>query len=66
MNADLEMALRYRNYAEELRLIAADRSTTENRETLLKVAADYERIADSLAAMSHAKEATSRRPNNFN
>lgn len=53
----IETALRFRNYAEELRVIAADKTTTENRETLLRVAADYERIADSFDAIIKSKNA---------
>jgi hypothetical protein len=53
----IETALRFRNYAEELRVIAADKTTTENRETLLRVAADYERIADSFDAIIRSKNA---------
>jgi hypothetical protein len=51
----IETALRFRNYAEELRLIAGDRATAENRATLLQVAADYDRLAASWEAMAQAK-----------
>lgn len=56
MSTEVETALRYRNYAGELRLIAGDRSTTENRRTLLRVAADYDHLAASLEATSQSKE----------
>ena len=51
----LERALRYRNYAEELRIIAADKTLPENQQLLLKMANEYERLATSLEAMSAAK-----------
>ena len=55
MSGEFDSALRCRNYAEELRLIAADRTTTENRETLLKVAEDYDRIARSFESIDRSK-----------
>ena len=60
----LQRAIRYRNYAEELRLIAADRSVEENRDTLLRVAGDYDRIASSLEEMSKAAALISSGPAN--
>ena len=55
MSGEFDSALRCRNYAEELRLIAADRTTTENRDTLLKVAEDYDRIARSYESIDRSK-----------
>ena len=58
MGGELDSALRFRNYAEELRMIAADRTSAENRETLLKVAEDYDRIARSFESIDRSKKAT--------
>ena len=52
----LERAMRFRNYPEELRIIAADKTLVENQQMLLKMARDYERMADRLEVMSTAKE----------
>ena len=57
MRGELETALRYRNYAEELRIIAADRTSAANRQLLLKVAEDYDRIATSFEAIDRSKKA---------
>ena len=54
---DLGVALRFRNYAEELRIIAADMATAENRDALTKVAFDYDRAASSIEAISRSKKA---------
>jgi hypothetical protein len=61
----LERAIRFRNYAEELKIIAADRTSVENSEALLKVAVDYERMAKSLETMSASKKALGLPPSNF-
>jgi hypothetical protein len=53
---DLDTAIRCRNYAEELRLIAADKTTTENRETLLRIADDYDRLATSFEHIVKSKQ----------
>jgi hypothetical protein len=50
-----DAALRCSNYAEELRVIAADWITTENRKALLRVAADYDRMAIAYDAMHKVK-----------
>ena len=42
-----DYALRHRNYAEVLRLIAADKTTAEMRRLLHKLAEDYDRMAES-------------------
>ena len=55
MNGELDEALRLRNHAEELRIIAADRATPENRETLAKLAADYDRAAAAFEAIYRSK-----------
>ena len=51
MGQELERALRYRNCAEELRIIAPDKSTSDNRQTLTTIADDYDRLAESLEAI---------------
>lgn len=55
MGGEFDSALRYRNYAEELRIIAADKTSAENREMLLKVASDYDRIARSFESIDRSK-----------
>ena len=57
MSNEMETAIRCRNYAEELRIMAGDKATAENREMLLKVARDYDRIADSYEAIEKSKRA---------
>ena len=56
MNDRVKTARRYREYAEELRVIAADKHVPENRDALLKIADDYEKMASALEAMSAAKQ----------
>ena len=46
-----ETAQRYRGHAEELRAIAASEHVGHSKEILLKVAADYERMANDLEAI---------------
>jgi predicted kinase len=55
MSQDLERALRFRNYAEELRIIAAEKSTPENRRVLRKIADDYDQMAQSFEAVDRSK-----------
>ncbi len=57
MGAEFDTALRCRNYAEELRINAADRTSATNRRMLLKIAEDYERIANSFEAIERSKKA---------
>ncbi|HYM19250.1 MAG TPA: hypothetical protein VEU06_11845 [Micropepsaceae bacterium] len=56
MNDRGKTAKRYREYAEELRVIAADKQVRENRDALLKIAKDYERMASTLEAMHDVKQ----------
>jgi len=56
MEYDIEAALLFRNYAEELRIIAADRATPENREALMKIALDYDQAAASIEAIERSKK----------
>jgi hypothetical protein len=55
MCGESESAILCRNYAEELRIIAADWSSADNRKTLLSVAEDYDRIADTYEAIDKSK-----------
>jgi hypothetical protein len=52
---ELEKALRFRNYAEELRLIAGDKSSAESRRALLQIASHYDRMANTLEALDRSK-----------
>lgn len=54
---------RYRDRAEELRTIAADWINDEAQASLLKVARDYERMANSLERRPTATKARSARTN---
>jgi len=48
LSEELDTARRYRLHAEELRTMAADRSTPEIRHVLLGLAIDYEKMAGSM------------------
>jgi hypothetical protein len=50
----LERAIRYQNYAEDVRIIAAARTTPDSRQMLLRLVDSYERLAPQLEAMSNA------------
>ena len=54
---ELELARRYRNFAEELRIIAADTRSADNRKTLVKLAADYEKMAANFEAIDVTNKA---------
>ena len=60
MSAELDQALRFRSYAEELRVIAADNTSEENRRTLLTLAVRYEQLAANMDAIEQANEAIRR------
>jgi len=62
MSEELDTAVRYRLHAEELRTIAADRLSQENRDTLMSLAEDYEHMADTLEAIDKTNQAMRRRP----
>jgi hypothetical protein len=47
MNEHQKRAVRYRNRAEELRAIIPDMKDPISRETLVKIAADYDRLAET-------------------
>jgi hypothetical protein len=50
MNIDLEMAEHCRRRVEELRVIAADKIVRQNRQVLLRLAIDYDRMAERYEA----------------
>ena len=58
MTTELFRAVRYRNYAEELRVIAADHKDADNRQILVRIADDYERMAAELEAIAAARGAS--------
>jgi hypothetical protein len=45
---DVHRLIRYRNRAEELRIIAGERLDPKDCETLLRIAADYDQMAATL------------------
>jgi hypothetical protein len=51
MDIDVDKAMEYRQRAEQLRVIADSIMNPESRETMLKLAENYERLADSLGGM---------------
>jgi hypothetical protein len=52
MVTDAHKALNYRQRAEQLRVIADGTSNPEARETMLKLAKDYERLADAIESVA--------------
>jgi len=62
MGEELDTARRYRFHAEELRTIASDKEMRSSRESLLKIAADYERMAQTLEAIDRTEQTLRNRP----
>jgi hypothetical protein len=60
MNKEQELARSYRLRGEELRTLADLDRDRRTRETLLGVARDYERMAQTLEAIDHTNQAVSR------
>ena len=60
--ANFTSALRYRNYAEELRVMAADRMSAKDRDSLLGVAAHFDHMAASLEVAADAESVRKSRP----
>ena len=56
MGEELERALRYRNYAAELRVIADENVTPNYREFFETAADDYERMASALEAVERSMQ----------
>ena len=61
MSEELDTAVRYRLHAEELRTIAGDKLSPENRDTLMRLAEDYEHMAGTLEAIDKTNQAMHRR-----
>ena len=57
---EIDRSLRFRNYAEELRIIAAE-ATPAGRKSLLMTAREYDHMADSMDAIVRSKVATGQR-----
>ena len=57
MSEELETASRYRVHAEELRVIAEQDRDHETRRMLLRVADDYEHMAQTLEAIDRTNKA---------
>jgi hypothetical protein len=60
MSEELDTARRYRQRAEELNIIADDESAPHTRMTLRRIAADYERMAETLEAIDRTNRAIAR------
>jgi len=65
MSEELDTASRYRVHAEELRVIAEQDLRSETCRVLLKVAEDYEHMAETLEAIDKTNKAM-RKPRNPN
>ena len=63
MSEELDTAKRYRQRAEELRRIAADDAGSKNCEALLKIAEDYDQMAETLEAIDRTNRAVRKRRN---
>jgi hypothetical protein len=57
MSEELETAKRYRQHAEELRIIAADEANRESRSALERIAKDYENLANTMEAIDKTNRA---------
>jgi hypothetical protein len=57
MSEDLDTAKRYRQRAEELRIIATDDRTGENRAALERIARDYDRMAETMETLDRTNAA---------
>ena len=60
MKEDLDSAMRYRQRAEELRVIAADTRDRSAKKTLVDIAEDYERMARSRERIHQTEPKTKR------
>jgi hypothetical protein len=56
MSTESDTAKRYRQHAEELRTIAADKQARENRQALLRLAVDYDRMAETMDAIDRTNK----------
>lgn len=57
MKNHLESAFRFRHHAEELRLIAENVVDPRSKETLLRLAEEYDRMAESREHIAKAERA---------
>ena len=56
MSEERDTAKRYRLHGEELRAMAADKSSPEIRQVLLGLAVDYEHMASSMEAIDETNK----------
>jgi hypothetical protein len=61
MSEEADTALRYRQNAEELRVIAEGERDPNTKDALLGIATDYERMAATLEAIDRTNKAMKRR-----
>ena len=59
---ELDTATRYRQHAEDLRVIAETMLDTTHRKQLLAIAQDYEQMADQLVEIDKTNKAAKGRP----
>jgi hypothetical protein len=64
VSEELEAAQRYQMHAEELRAIAADTGDEKNRDMLLQIAEDYDRMAHSLHSIDRTNKVLRTRASN--
>ena len=57
---DIDRLIRYRNYAEELRIISGDRIVPLDHDALHRIAADYDKMASSLEGIIKARKSMAR------
>jgi hypothetical protein len=57
MADQIQQLISYRNQAEELRVIAEGLVSTPDREALLRIAGDYDRMASSLEGAIRSRNA---------
>ena len=62
MGEELDTARRYRAHARELHTIAANKEMHQCRESLMRIATDYERMARTLEAIDLTNQTLSSRP----
>jgi hypothetical protein len=60
MSEESATAARYREHAEELRVIAEHEREPKTRDALLRIAEDYERMAGTLDAIDRTNKAMKR------
>jgi hypothetical protein len=61
MSEEANTARRYRAHAEELRAIADGEREANTKDTLLRIAEDYERMAGTLDAIDRTNKAMKKR-----